>query len=571
MAAVVGGRGLRPLELPRLWLWVEAGAFVSDDTGCVATCGFVAAKDTTDSDAVPEGHYARLRHDPRAGTVTLSRSHSGGERLYFTRLGDVVFFATTVRAILAHPRIDARLNLGAVDETLMTGLVLFGPRTLHEGIDEVPPGHSLRVSDVIGRPNWHSPDAVRSVTGSHDRLAREFRDRLTEAVVLAAGPERPVAVALSGGIDSSAIAVAAVEAFGADAVTAYTYEFADPDHSTEIGYARVVAAHLGIRRHETFELDEAAYLAAIPEMVWRSESLVHWPKAFMLLVARAIRDRGHSRYLTGFGIGSHMGYMRELAAAVHGFRPRHLLRRWRAARFDDRPGLGFAARLHPGLAPPHPRLYFMLARLLHHAGVCPAVADAFPAEMHPMLTRLDDLDALEPGIGDRPLFERLQRQAFSHLLSCIDVTRSEKASRELGVYRISPAHFATCLPYAYFPPLPTPRLWSAARDLRPGKHLLRLAYRDHLPDSVLYRVKSWGDAVASGRWLRRGRIAMLDALPDFPSDFDRFGPGYGDAMRYWEPRSILATGLAFRFWERLFVDSPHRDRPPTWASLADES
>lgn len=62
-----------------------------------------------------------------------------------------------------------------------------------------------------------------------EELGRRFRDALTEAVAAAAGSERPVCVALSGGIDSSAIAAAAVDAFGAGGVEAITYEFGDPD------------------------------------------------------------------------------------------------------------------------------------------------------------------------------------------------------------------------------------------------------------------------------------------------------------------------------------------------------
>ena len=61
---------------------------------------------------------------------------------------------------------------------------------------------------------------------------------------------------------------------------------------------------------------------------------------------------------------------------------------------------------------------------------------------------------------------------------------------------------------------------------------------------------------------------MLSVLPTFPRDTDRYGPNYAEAIRYWEPRSILASSLALRLWERMFVELPVSSQPPTWSSLS---
>ncbi len=545
-------------------LFLCADALLEDPPACVGAAGFVAGGGlqlALEEDAFPEGHYVLARR--HGASLALTRSCSGGERLYFIQVGTLVLFASSVRALLAHSRVERRLNPAVLDESLLTGLTMFGQQTLHAGIDEVLPGHTLSLGDTVERQRWRDADALSSPCGDPETLARAFRDQLTEAVVLGAGSARPVVVALSGGIDSSAVAAAAVDAFGADNVEAITYEFDDPGHSTELHYATLVAKRLGIRRHHVFQLSADAYFEAIPEAIWRAESLVHWPKAFMLLVAREVAARGHDRYLTGFGIGSHMTWLAELGDALEGRSPA-LLRHWKPARFGGRIWPDTLRRLHPSLEPPHPRLYYMVVRMLHRAGYIRDPLSFFPAGLSPLLGGLLDGPATD---SDLPLGRQLQLQAFSHLVSCIDVTRSEKASRELGVYRVSPAHFRRCIPYAYFPLLPRPRLYTDARNLRPGKHLLRLAYRGTLPDEVLFRVKSWGDAVASDTWLRRGRQLMLSALPMFPADTARHGPGYREALARWEPRSVLATGLALRLWERIFVELPDTDEPPTWSSL----
>lgn len=559
-----GGAGddLRELATGRMWLCAPTENLAESDQAIVAGEGFFADPGpgaALAANGTPEGHFALVRHDRGADTLTLFRSLSGGERLYFSRaLPGVVLFSTTVWPLCAV--VGARLERRVLGEVLLTGLTMFGSETLHAGIHEVLPGHELLLDDRAHPQRLRRPDVLSSPVGDPEALAAAFRAQLTEAVAAGAGPRRPVCVALSGGIDSSAVAAAAVDAFGADQVHAITYEFDDPGHSSELHYARMVARRLGIRRHHVFALDPDAYLDAIPEIVYRSESLVHWPKAFMLLVAREVRRLGYDRYLTGFGIGSHLSYLDELARAV-ARAPRAVTASWKAARFSARAWPFRLARLHPALEAPHPRLYYLLVKLLAARGLIADVGRFFPDEIEPLLA-----GERSAGEDDRdlPLGPWLQQQAFSRGVACIDVTRSEKASRELGVFRVSPAHFDRCIPYAHFPLSPRPRLYGQARSLRPGKYLLRLAYRDVLPDEVLYRKKSWGDAVASDRWLQAGRRRMLSVLPRFPQDLGEYDARFPDAIRLWESRSILATSLALRLWMRMFIELPRAQAAPRW-------
>jgi hypothetical protein len=206
-------------------------------------------------------------------------------------------------------------------------------------------------------------------------------------------------------------------------------------------------------------------------------------------------------------------------------------------------------------------LFHLLVELLEARGVLSDRRRFYPPELLPLLREPRTLATAGS------LQSELEREAFSHLVSCIDVTRSEKASRELGVLRISPAHFAGAIPYAYFPPTPRPSWLTAARRLRPGKQLLREAYRGILPDEVLFRKKSWDDAVVSRAWRKRGRVLMLRALPLHPGDFEKLGPGLAEAVEHYEPNSIQAGCLAFRLWMKLFIERAPSREPPTWKDL----
>jgi asparagine synthetase B (glutamine-hydrolysing) len=565
-ATLSGDAGsLREIRAGRMWLCAPAEAIAEGEGTVVAGEGFFAEPGLAaaiEPGYTPEGHFALVRWDRAAGELTLFRSLSGGERLYYARpRPDLLVFATTVWPLCA--LLGTRLEPRVLDEVLLTGLTMFGTETLHRGVHEILPGHQLVVASAMTSQRVRCPEVLTPPVGDPEVLAAQLRERLTAAVAAGAGPNRPVAVALSGGIDSSAIAAAAVDAFGADAIHAITYEFDDPGHSTEVEYASRVARRLGIRRHHVFPLPARDYLAAIPEMVYRSESLVHWPKAFMLVVAREVARLGYDRYLTGFGIGSHLSYLSELGRGL-ARAPRAILASWKPGRFTGRRWPDRLGQLHPAFEPPHPRLYYMLVRLLAARGLVRDVRRFFPEAVEPLLG--EDHDVGEDDM-DLPLGPWLQRRAFARGVACIDVTRSEKASRELGVYRVSPAHFDRCISYCHYPIEPRPRLYSAARKLRPGKYLLRLAYRDVLPDEVIYRVKSWGDAVASDRWLRAGRRLMLSVLPDFPNGFAEYGAHYPDVIKYWESKSILASGLGLRLWKRMFVDLPRSAEPPSWRDL----
>jgi asparagine synthetase B (glutamine-hydrolysing) len=558
------------VERGRLWLLADAAQLVEDTDGVLAAVGLVASETGSLCEVYerarwrprwePEGHFALARADLRRGSLELARSVSGGERLYYVTLGELLLFADSLRLLFAHRSVERAVDPNVLREVLLTGHVTRGSATLIRGIEEVLPGHTARVDRTLEQ-HWHCLPDLRSAEGSRAELSRQFRERLCDGIARSIGRERPVALALSGGIDSSAIAAALVEVVGADQVHAFSYEFDDPTHPVETDYARSVARRLGIQRHDVFPIRFAEFLDAIPEHVWRSESSVHWPKAFLLCVARQIRARGFDRYLTGFGIGSHMGYLAELAELLPWLpKPELTLRYWSKVRFEGWDLFSLLARLHPGLEPPHPRLFHFLLEQLEARGMISDRRGFYPVELAPLLA------ARRPRARGG-LCESMQLEAIAHLISCIDVTRSEKASRELGVLRVSPAHFAGCLRYAYFPPEPAPNLFGAERRLRPGKLLLREAYRGVLPDEVLFRRKSWDDAVVSRAWRKRGRVFMLRALPHHPGDYERFGPDLARAVEHYEPQSIQAGGLALRLWLRLFVERPPTSEPPTWREL----
>jgi hypothetical protein len=508
---------------------------------------------------LPLGEFAACVCPQPGGELYLVRSLSGGERLYFTRDGHRVTFATSLRPLLAlsaAPRFDARHRR----DIAMAGLPLFGDGSLVAGIREVLPGHVACFNGSGVEQHFYCRSVVVPPRADPARLAARFRQALTDSVALAIGRRRPVAVALSGGIDSAAVINAAVDLVGADQVVAFTQVFDDPTHSDETAYAHAVCARLGIRDHRVFRVGLADFIRAIPETVWRAESHLHWPKAFLLPFSRHIRDAGFDQYLTGFGVGSHLAHIDDIASLLRRVPAALLFRLWRLAHFHGWRWLDAGEALHPGLAMPNRRLYFLVLATLHAAGKLDTMAPYYPKDYAPLL----DAHAHEPPQTQGDTAEVIRTQGLTHLASCIDVTRWEKPLREIGACRVSPAHWLSCLPYAYVPYAPRPAAWRRARRLRPGKELLRLGFADSLPQTVLYRQKSWADAVISPTWYRAGIHWMSRVASAADHLMAPFDPA---AVADWDRRSPQAALTALRFWHRIFIEQPPRNAPPTWESL----
>ncbi len=499
--------GLAEISEGPLWLVARRGKLSRGPAGVQAHEGLLVGE------SPPEGHFVLARADLAARRLRLLRGLSGGERLYFARLPGLVLFAASLRPLLAHPDLDSRLRRSAVDETVVAGLTMAGTGTLIEGIEEVPPGHTLTLGREVEAPRWHWPGLLEPPAGDLATLARDYRHRLGHAVERAIGPARPVAVTLSGGIDSSAIAAHAVDCVGAANVEAFTYEFDDPSHPCETPFAVAVARRLGIRHH-VFKISFEDYLQALPETVWRAESPTHWPKAFMLPASRRILRHGFTRYLSGFGIGSHMAHLEDLARLLA--RPGGVALvtalAWRARTRRGR-HLHRLRRVHPSLEPLYPRLLLLVLSVLRERGAIADLRTHFPADMAPLLGEGGHIAEAPSGFARMELAAHLRHQSFARLVSCIDVTRWEKVLREIGVERVSPAHFAEALPPSYLPIRPRPNPWSRAGRLRPGKLLLRESMKGVLPEDVLHRRKSWADAVVSPTWYAAGLAWMRSVLP----------------------------------------------------------
>lgn len=198
------------------------------------------------------GMFAIAIWDGRSRRLLLVRDRFGIKPLHWAwdGIGRLVF-GSEVKAILADPKVDRRLDAGFLHEYLYYGNSLWD-QTAFEGIRRVLPGTYVVVeeSGIREERYWDLRELPERREGLEE-LTAGVRERLEAAVRRHLISDVPVAVFLSGGIDSSAIAcLASRHAQGR--LRTYTAGFDQGMDGDERPRARRLAERLGTDHREIF-------------------------------------------------------------------------------------------------------------------------------------------------------------------------------------------------------------------------------------------------------------------------------------------------------------------------------
>lgn len=299
------------------------------------------------------GFWAFVIVDRRADAHTelfMSRDRLGIKPLYVARRGARWFFASELCAIWRYFGEKPVLNLEQAHRLLVHDLSHDGAATLYDGIDELEPGFNAVLRAPFERLElrryWQLSDTPASPDGSDAHVLDRFGELIEDAVRLRLRADREVALTLSGGVDSSVLAVAAARV-APGSVRAFTSRFPSFGDIDETGYAAAVSHELGFEQQwvdcEDFDLRaEEQRLTRHQELLYTSFSmLVHWN------VVRHIREHGIRIFLTGQG-GDELllGYERYYSAFTrHSFSRSVIPGLWALASSARNSGLGLPAAL----------------------------------------------------------------------------------------------------------------------------------------------------------------------------------------------------------------------------------
>jgi asparagine synthase (glutamine-hydrolysing) len=311
-----------------------------DSTGDTAVLLRSLALDGADAVASLRGMFAFAAWDPRKRELLLARDALGIKPLYVARSPDPsagwsLAFASEVRALLASGLLGRpRLRPEAAASVVWNGFVA-GPQTAIEGVELISPGE-LRIYGASGqqemaREFWSVPAPRGGDRVEEDLLA----DALEECVRLHQISDVPVAVFLSGGVDSSAVANLAKKS-NRGAVHTFTLSFEEREYD-EGPIARRIARSIGTDHTEVVltESEVATHLEEALDSL--DQPTFDGLNAYYL--SRAVRQAGFVVAVAGTG-GD------ELFGGYTTFRDLPRLQKWsRRLRWVPRGALEAGARL----------------------------------------------------------------------------------------------------------------------------------------------------------------------------------------------------------------------------------
>lgn len=200
------------------------------------------------------GMWGMAIFDASQGHLILSRDRFGKKPLYIARDRGFFAFASEIKAILALDRFRPVVNKEQALAYLATGVTKSDPtrrETLIAGIEEVMPSTTVVINvqdpDITANVSsyWQLPMGGGQGPGDKKDVslwAEEFRELLDDSVKIRLRSDVPVALTLSGGLDSSSVAAAVTTQDADHKLEAYISAGGPGDN--DLPYALDVVNHL---------------------------------------------------------------------------------------------------------------------------------------------------------------------------------------------------------------------------------------------------------------------------------------------------------------------------------------
>jgi asparagine synthase (glutamine-hydrolysing) len=471
------------------------------------------------ADAVREldGMFAFAIFDPARGTIFAARDRLGKKPFVYRHDGARFQFASELAA-LDGPR--------TIDRTALEHYLAFAyvpaPLTIYEGVRKLPPGHTLTFDGRSVRTERYWEPVLAPAEGGAEDYAAQVRDALGRAVRKRLVADVPVGAFLSGGLDSSIVAGLMS---GFQPSRTFSISFRE-ERFNEIAYAREAAARFRTE-HREFEVTADA-VAVLPLLVERFGEPFGDASAVPTYYVSRETSKHVKVALSGDGGDElFLGYRRYDAIARMAS-----LKRWPAPMLA-----AGAVALKPWRTNYGERVRRMFA--MSRAPLGDLYADLVSVFTPPMRkalglgARVEDFVAgpFSRRSGDPAAaagFADLETYLPNDILAKVDI-----ASMANGLEVRCPFLDREVVDLALRMPA----------ELRRGKGVLRRAFRDLLPPSILERGKM-GFGVPLTQWLRGSLRPLLE-----------------DALSTLAARGLLEPGEIRRLLaEHLSGAADHRDR-----------
>ncbi len=291
--------------------------------------GTINWKSTSDSEVILEGYaregyrflsklngiFAIVIYDQNEKTLHVVRDPVGIKPLYFTEQNGVVFFCSELKGLLSITSLKRTIRKESLSEQLAF-MYVPEPYTMFEEFTKVKPGvyYSYKKGKLQKSESIYDFLQSKQDDSSELDITKKLYQTFTQSVKRQVISDVPVSLFLSGGLDSSSIAHAAVTA-GADIKTAYTISFSKEDSKYDLQSPDILFAG---KMSEILNLElrvikaNPNFLSMLPDLIPYMEDGISDPAAInTYLIAKAAREDGVKVMLNGQGADEYLcGYRR---------------------------------------------------------------------------------------------------------------------------------------------------------------------------------------------------------------------------------------------------------------------
>jgi asparagine synthase (glutamine-hydrolysing) len=514
-----------------------------------------------------EGMFGLALWDSRARRLIVARDRLGIKPVYYRQSAAGLSFSSEVKAFTALSDFSAAIDQDALQDYLSIGYAV-APRTIFAGVFKLPPATALIWQDgEVSFSRYWTPPATVDTSRDAGEWVERVRFELERSIADHMVADVPLGAFLSGGIDSSAVAVL-MQRHSDGPLNTYSIGYPGAgagQYYNELAYARAVADDLGSKHREIEVRPDVARL--LPKLMWHLEEPISDSATTTTFLVSQLAAETVTVILSGVGgdelfagynryLGGHMGrrynviprWAREhllpsLARALPSGRQNRLMDLARyAKRFIHAHGLDWREQY---------RTYVALADREVLGAIRSGSFRAQPDGLDRALAAESSDDELL-----RLLRVDLETQLAEDLLLLTD-KMTMACSLECRVPFLDHRLVETAATIPTQQKLPNGRL----------KGVLKDALRGVLPDAVIDRRKR-GFGAPVGAWLKRDLVPLRNSLlsRDVVSARGILDPAVVEAVcaqhdaNREDYSDLILVLLNLEIWSRLFLDGKtHED------------
>lgn len=245
------------------------------------------------------GMFAFGIWDTENKSLFLARDRVGEKPLYYWHDGDTFYFASELKALISLLPQTPGLDPIAIDLYLHYQYVP-EPRTPLLGVNKLPAAHYLLINteawQITPKSYWNL-EQIKPVKGDPIKLIRQELDRV---IGLTLRSDVPVGVALSGGIDSGAIAALAAPKYK-DTLMSFSIGYPGRPAYDERDKAQKLAKSLGLPFYNV-ELRTEDFVSLFPDLIAATDDPIADIAAYgHYAVMKLAADKGIKVMLSGIG------------------------------------------------------------------------------------------------------------------------------------------------------------------------------------------------------------------------------------------------------------------------------